>query len=357
MTGGTHDDELRHEAADFERAQEQRARRRAEPDDTTQAGTAKDPWENDTRRYQLGIENIDRSARLRRPADFMVVAGLPGGGKTSLLEHTGIANAEDGKRVVIASLEMTKPEIEGKMVGRMMGVDLENFERHRRANTTAYQDALAKLQALPLRLYRQPEDRSVEVQTLFGVAQRAKADMLLIDYTSMIGGWVPGNDARKIVQRIAAWTKATGIFVMLLAQLKTALVLQKNRRPTMDDIEDTKALNQASTSLVLVHRPFLGQPKKDVVAEIVVAKNRKGGPTFTGHVHWYGPTQSFFAMNEAEEAQAECCHKKPAPSTNGKSKRALRDTPTLAPQTTTDDADSWPTEADHDLHPATLFDD
>jgi replicative DNA helicase len=322
------DDEILRRA----RRQTEREQRRAKlrvvgqetaQDGLVQIGDAIDPWEHDARRYRLGIDNIDRSMHPRRAADFMVVGALSGAGKTSIMEQSAVANARDGHKVLVVSLEMTIADLQNKMIGRQIGCDVHAFERHRSAKTDAYKDALESLRALPLKFFRPPAGQDVSIQEIFKIALRWEADMIALDYAGKIGGWEPGQRALKIVQYASAQTKETGIFLMLLAQLKQDMLLQKNRRPTLADFEDTKALVKEATTVAMIHRPFNGKPKLDTVAEIIVAKNRKFAPAFCGHVFWNSPNTTFFTMTQEEEMRATCC----AP------KKAAKKTPSIAPET------------------------
>jgi replicative DNA helicase len=278
-------------------------------DDLVQLGEAIDPWEHDERRYKLGIENIDFSMHPRRAADFLVVGALPGGGKTSILEQSSVTNARDGHKVLVVSLEMTISDLENKIIGREMGCDVHAFERHRKDKSEKYNKALSALNALPLKYYRPAEGKGVTVEKIFAIAERWEADMIAVDYAAMLEDWEPGNKARAILNFCAAKTKETGIYMLMLAQLKTEAMLRKNFRPTLADFEDSRAFSKAPTGVVLIHRPFNGDPKRDTVAEFIVAKNRRLAPSFRGHVHWHGPTTSFFAMTQEEESKAPCCWK------------------------------------------------
>jgi replicative DNA helicase len=281
-------------------------------DGLVQFGDAIDPWENDERRFSLGIKNFDDSLKPRRAGDFMVIGALPGGGKTSILEMSAVANARAGYKVLVVSLEMLNAELQGKMIGRELGVGSVDFEWHRREQTAKYQAACSSLSSLPLKFFRPPDGQHASIQQIFAKAEKWGADMIALDYAAKIGGWQPGNVARDIVAWASARTKATGIFLLMLAQLDQKVLLRKDRRPTMADFEDTKALAKEATSVVLIHRHFYGHPKLDTVAELICCKNRKFAPTFKAHTHWHGETTTFFTMSAEEEAGALCC-KKAAP--------------------------------------------
>jgi replicative DNA helicase len=275
----------------------------------------------DTRRYRLGLSCIDCGMGPLRPGALTVAAAVTGYGKTSVLEQCGRANSEDWCNFLV-TLEMTEAEIQANMIAREMGVALEDYEREKRNHSSKYTEALDRVRSLNLRLWRPPVGRTATAQDIFRRAERAQADILLIDYTKYMDGWNPGKDASDIVGWISARAKATRMHVVLLAQLKEEA---RGKRPTLEHMEDTKRLNHEASTVILIHRPFAGKdPKADVVAELIVAKNRKG-KTFRGHTHWYGPTHTFYTMTREEEARVACCGKakakKPAVATAANASR------------------------------------
>lgn len=272
-----------------------------------QIGGIEDESINDERRYKLGLENIDRSmGGVMRPGGLMVLAAITGYGKTSLLEQCARVNAEKHK-VFLATLEMEETEIQANMTAREMGVALAEYERLRRLNAQSYRDATEKMLALRLRLYRPQFGGPGNIRTIFKQAELAESEILAIDYASLLEGWTPGNEANKMVDWIAREAKATGLYVILLAQLSFDNI---GKRPTVRDIGESGRLARASTTTIILHRPFAGQKKRDQIAEIIVCKNRKG-PLFRGHVHWMDEMRSFYSMTPIEEASCECCKPRP----------------------------------------------
>ncbi len=122
--------------------------------------------------------------------------------------------------------------------------------------------------------------------------------------------------------------KETRIHLFMLAQLKFG---KPGSRPILDDVADSTQLPQEADKVIFLHRPFFGDKVRDVITEVISPKNRKG-KTFRSHVHFYGPTRSFYAMDDIDEARVDCC----------KPKKKPRGTPTLA----SDPRDAGPDDED-----------
>lgn len=321
------DDEIVRRAASFERKQHLRA---VEADESHQIGDIQSAFVDDGRRYKVGLDNLDRGIPMR-PRGFMVVAAVTGYGKTSFLEQCARANAVDHS-VYFATLEMEEDEIQDNMLAREMNCTLDDFERLRKANSPEYRAALDRVRSLNLRLFRPPMGRTGNIRTIFKQAVKRSSEMLLIDYTKLLDGWVPGNDANKMVDYIAEETKASGLYTILLAQLDFDAI---GKRPTLRNIQDAKRLPQASTTTVLIHRPFAGNKKRDVIAELIVAKNRKG-PLFRGHTYWENTLRTYYSMNQEEELRCECCRprKKPAASATKRSASEIDEEDALLDEST-----------------------
>lgn len=296
---------------EFERLAAERKRDESRPqpaqnDDAIHIGDVPETDTSDQRKYSFGISNVDRDLGPMRPGGFTLLCALTGRGKTILAEQAAYTNAAAGYEVMLATLEQTEIEVRDSMIARKMGWTLEDAEREMRDDTEEYRAARKALNDLPLHLWRPKPSRPRRPDDILKAAQRLKADMLIIDYTRHIDGWNPGNEANTIAKYFAEAVKESHLQLLLLGQLKFG---KERQRPTLDDIADSTQLPQAADKVIFLHRPFAGDKKRDIVTEIISPKNRKG-KLFKAHVHWYGPTRSFYAMDDAEEARCECCKPK-----------------------------------------------
>lgn len=266
-----------------------------------------DTDDSDTRRYAIGIENIDRHMGSIRPDDFVVLGARQGEGKTALLETLAITNATKF-RVMFASLEMKIEDIRDRMIGRILRLTLDDVERFRKNKSVEYKQGRDSVDSLNLVFYA-PEDPNLRTSTaVMEAAEHHEADILIVDYTRSLQDWVPGDTKTNsaIVQSFSRWSKRKNIGVVLASQLHRDA---QGRRPLASQLQDTGRLEQEATKVLLLWRPFAGDKFNDNVCEVICAKNRRG-PAFRGHVHWVGPTTSFFSMTSDEERAVLCCKPK-----------------------------------------------
>ena len=261
----------------------------------------------DTRRYGIGLGGITSHMGELRPGEFLTLGAREGTGKTAAAEMIAVSNARDHK-VLFCTLEMTREEIRDRMLGRKLNYPQERLAREREAKTPDYELAMKMLGNLDLLLWH-PAKKERGVESILSRAVDTSAELLLIDHARCIDGWTSGNRNNacdKIVERLFEFARETSITTILLSQLNRD---GAGRRPTNKYFQDTGFLEQKPDRCILLHRPFLGQPGRDDIAEVIVSKNRQG-PCFRGHAYWHGETMRFSSMDEMDEKSAPCCVKR-----------------------------------------------
>lgn len=260
----------------------------------------------DSRSYSIGLPAISSAMGPIRPGEFVVVGAREGQGKTSLASHVALANSIAHK-VLYCTLETTREELRNQMLSHLARMSVDDVQRAREEDAEDYIRAMSKLcdeRQLFIWKPRQKNDRTAA--SICKRAEQLTAEVLIVDYARCLQGWAPGYEAGAIIDSLADWSKDTGITLFLMAQLNRAAA---QVRPHNGHLQDTDKLGQRADRVILLYRPFLGKRSKDVVAEIIVSKNRRG-PTFRGHAHWVGYSTSFFDMDEETEARQDCCRRR-----------------------------------------------
>lgn len=281
----------------------------AEELSTVDVSDVPDPDDSDVRRYELGVANIDRGMGKIRPTDFMVIGARQGHGKTALAETLAIVNAVK-YRVMFASLEMPLDELKERMIGKIMRASVEDVERLRILKDPQYAAAKDSLESLNLVFYRPTKRKLRTSDAVMQAAEQNRADILIADYTRSYADWRVGNSdaCSEIVGNLSQWTKDRRITLVQLCQMNREA---QERRPIESQLQDCGRLEQEATKVILLYRKFKGNKRNDTVAEIIVAKNRRG-PEFRGHAYWTAATTSFHSMTIEEDQAALCCRDKGA---------------------------------------------
>lgn len=260
--------------------------------------------QEDPRRYSSGLYNVDDSTGLYQPGEFIVIGAREGEGKTVLAEKIGLYNSSE-HRVLLASFDMAPSEVQDRCLSKTMLMSAADVNELAQKNAPEFIRGMQMLKERDFMVWCPTDHRERSVRGIISHAEKVTAAILMIDYAALIDGWVPGNDARKIVNYLKDWAKSSLVTTILLAQLRDEAA---SRRPNSSHLQDTSALRQRADRVVLLYRPFRGKRHKDTVAEVITTKNRFGEESLN-HIGWLGPTTDFYAMDAEEEAHARCCYK------------------------------------------------
>ncbi len=249
----------------------------------------KDPKRRPVGALSTGFDQFDAYTGGLRPAEFIVIAGRPGTGKTSLaLNILRSAALDQGKKVGLFSLEMTKEQILEKLIASEAQVDLKQL-RHgylSPAKLGLVAEAVAKF-----------EDAQVFVDdssTLSVLSMKAKArqmakecgglDLIIVDYLQLVDAGIK-TDVREqqiayVSRSLKALAKELNVPLIACSQLNRAVERRENRRPMLSDLRESGAIEQDADLVVLIHRqdPAEAQasPGEALEVELIIAKQRNG---------------------------------------------------------------------------------
>jgi replicative DNA helicase len=206
------------------------------------------------------IPELDAILPAMREGNLIILAGLPGHGKTTLALQTGINNALAGVPVLFVTLEMSKDEIRQKLASMVSGVPefvIDNGSGTE-SQMAAYLDAARKLQAAPLKIVRK---LPMKPSALFSIARRwhrktgdSKQKLVVIDY---LGKMEPDSSTRGVYERMTALSGdmkniagMLGLPVLTLAQINREIFKRSNKKPQNADLRDSGNL-EADADLIL----------------------------------------------------------------------------------------------------------
>lgn len=277
---------------------------RAEVDHVTAAtrGTA---WISDT--IDATIDDLDKPADLTptpwadldrliggwAPGRLYVIGARPGVGK-SLVAINVAAHLARSAPVALSSLEMSRPEIDHRVMALLCGVPHDRLSRH--ALTEQDWDKIARHrdQIAALRL-AVDDDASATVTDVVSHARSAlrqsegdRLGAVIVDYLQLMSG-APGGrrhenrqvEVAEFSRRLKVAAKELHAPVLALSQLNRETERRNDRRPTLADLRESGAIEQDADVVMLLHLPDEEDPTR---LDLAVMKNRHG-PQGTVSLH------------------------------------------------------------------------
>lgn len=251
-------------------------------------------------RYSIGtgLADFDHHIGGARAGHLVIVAGLPGQGKTSFAEGVALYNGARGVPVLIVSLEMKRQELIERALSSESGIDGRNIVSARLGveDWHGLMTASERLRQASVWI----DDRKMTTSRICSEAmrwrektrrlkQRAGADgddraLVVIDYLGLVRADARGENRNLEVAAMTGAFKALAgdldCPVMLLSQLNRSSAKDK-RKPIPSDLRDSGAVEADADMIIFPWRPEADALDKlappDVVdATIIVAKHRNG---------------------------------------------------------------------------------
>ena len=276
-----------------------------------------------------GLSDLDYLTAGWNPGNLVIVAARPSVGKTALAIQMAMAAAQAGKGAVIFSLEMSREDVAYRLMAQETPLDLALLR-----SAEIGQDGLARVKQRaseigPL-LPHIDDTPSVGLSHLRVQCRRlqsaGKLDIVFIDYLQLMSP--PTKKDRSREQEVSAIARGlkglAGEFhvpVVALSQLNRAGKDRADKRPILSDLRESGELEQASDTVVFIHRPesYLSDPNMEIdvydrkmpakgLAEIIVSKQRNG-PTGYFWCQWDATSTRFTPLDlrhsAPEDAAAE----------------------------------------------------
>ncbi len=242
-----------------------------------------------------GYPDLDRMLTGMHPGEFILIAGRPSMGKTSIgMNIVENAAIRYGAKCAVFSLEMPAEQLVMRMLCTEAKVDMQSVRR----GTLTMEDWERLTDAMV------PIARShiyIDATSGLSVAQvRSKArrlqmehglDLIMIDYLGLMSGTGKSASRQEEVSGISRALKGLAqelkVPVVVLSQLSRANAGRSDHRPILSDIRDSGAIEQDADVVMFVHRESYYNPEteKKNIAEVIIAKQRNG-PLGTVELGW-----------------------------------------------------------------------
>ena len=244
-----------------------------------------------------GFSDLDELLGGVQRSDLVILAARPSVGKSTLALNIAMHNAKSGRTCAIFSLEMTADQLAMRALAGETGIDSHRIRLglYTHSQEQLIINAIGELSELPIYIDDTPYQGMVEIR---GKARRLDldrgVDLIMVDYLQLVQGRQRGGPANR-VQEITEISRALKVLagemdasVIACSQMSRMVENRPSHRPQLSDLRDSGSIEQDADVVAFIHREDLytteeewaqthpGQEYPRNIAEIIVAKNRKG---------------------------------------------------------------------------------
>ena len=262
-----------------------------------------------------GYADLDDLLTGLHPGEFILIAGRPAMGKTSIgMNFVENAAIRAGKRAAVFSLEMPAEQLAMRMMCTEALVDMQKVRRGAIDDEEWGRLADALVNIGPAKIYIDCTP-GITVPEMRSKARRLQLehglDLIMVDYLSLMTATGKNGSRQEEVSQISRTLKGLalelGVPVIALQQLSRAPTGRSNHRPLLSDIRESGAIEQDADVVMFIHREDYYDPEtpEKNIAELIIAKQRNGS-LGTVKLGWKGEYTKFLDLsNRAREAVAQ----------------------------------------------------
>ena len=240
-----------------------------------------------------GFSDLDELLGGVQRSDLMILAARPSVGKSTLALNMAMHNAKTGRTCAIFSLEMTADQLALRALAAETGIDSHRLRLG--LYTTTEEDrimqAAGMLSDLPVHIDDTPYQGMVEIR---GKARRPRPGpgdgRLSAAGAGPAAGPAdqPGAGITEISRSLKVLAGELDVAVIACSQLNRMVENRPHNRPRLSDLRDSGSIEQDADVVMFIHREDMyvteeewgqthpGQPYPRGMAELIVAKHRKG---------------------------------------------------------------------------------
>ena len=248
----------------------------------------------DIQGINTGLADMNELNNGWQKGELIIIAARPSMGKTAVALNLFTKSAAiKNKNVCFFSLEMENLKLSKRLILSYGGIVRGNFERGTMTpgDWSAYNKADKELRQLPIFIDDTP---GADVRHIGAVVRnkvrKGQCDLVVIDYLQLVEtpqSYTNKNREREVAEisrGLKKAAKATGVPIILLAQLNRDLENRENKTPRLADLRESGAIEQDADIVIFPWRPAYydptavsdsGESMQNVIL-FEVAKNRDG---------------------------------------------------------------------------------
>lgn len=231
--------------------------------------------EVDERICVTGLDWVDRFIGGLYKWNLIILGARPSVGKTMMMINMMIHAAEQSKRVLCISLEMTWRAMTKRIVSHQTGMSKAELEDKTKKETMAERINNITFQAELIKI----TERSMTLDDILLTIEKEHImnwlDVVFIDYLQIIsiGRGSNKNDVYgEMTRELRQIAKRLGIAIVILSQLNRKADWV-NDAPKLSHLRDSGAIESDADVVLLLHRKFW-EWTQDL--QVIIAKNREG---------------------------------------------------------------------------------
>ena len=238
-----------------------------------------------------GLEALDNIIGAFEDGDLIVIAARPSMGKTSIISTIATKALEEGRGVLIESLEMPRKKIVSRLIAARSQESLTDLKRGLVKNKDNFNAAIEFFENSNLIIHDKAYPTILELQNRIKATLRKNPNIknIFVDHTGkiqLLGKTREDIEIGHISAMLKKIARDNNIRVFLLQQLNRSLESRENKRPMLSDLKNSGNIEEDADIVLGLYRDSYYKKDKDKPtmlnhdsiedAEILVLKNRDG---------------------------------------------------------------------------------
>lgn len=231
-----------------------------------------------------GFSSLDDVMLGMWPGQFIVIAGRPGDGKSTLALNIAENLVDRGINALFVSLEMSKRELQFRSLARLSEIDSRILTTGQMSEAQAQKLGVAVPKFAARTGLHIQDDGAVTLPTLRAEATRLvrqeNIGVLIVDYIQLMTG--EGRERSEQVGSISRGLKLLArklnIPIIGLSQMNRSIDGRGVKRPQLSDLRESGSLEQDADVVIFLHDEanYDADKVSDGTIKAIIAKNRKG---------------------------------------------------------------------------------
>jgi replicative DNA helicase len=230
-----------------------------------------------------GFMDLDATLDGLRAGDLIILAGRPSMGKSALAMNIAENVALNGKPVMVFSLEMSDSQLITRALSSVGRVSNKILASGRLTDDDwdKVTSAMGRLHQAPLIIDQTPALSAGQMRARARRQKRRRGlALIVIDYLQLMRGQGENRhqELSAITKALKAMAKDMGVPVICLSQLSRKVEDRADKRPMMNDLRESGAIEEDADVVIMVYRDEYYNPTSQErgLAELLVRKNRMG---------------------------------------------------------------------------------